>query len=763
MNEPVFISDEVEINCSFVNTVYPPNNASRSRIPSATWMVVKYAALETGKRFSAAGINLPTVSGIEILLRGSWSANPRYGRTLEVSSHEIIVPRNEQGFLEYIDFLRVGIGKTRAKALYAAYREGIWEALESEPEKAASLSGIPLESIERLRDARKHTQIQRDLCRLFGRNLELTPARTQEIALKAGTDAAEWILENPYRLTEISGFGFKAVDRFALHLGIAPDAPARLAAGIEYCLADAASRGNTCIPKNELQTQMQHALKQDDSGPTISESAIREALNEAWRSGSLVICEDMAYSRARFEQETSLIQDLLRILQAEQRLSAPLENILAAYEKEAKIRLAASQRKAVENVFRHKATIVTGGPGTGKTTIIRAILYAHQQIYGKKSAPVFLSSTGRAARRMTEATGFPAQTIHSAVSYIGETEEEPPEATSIIEGNLFVVDESSMMDLYIASVLLRKIPSDARVVFVGDPDQLPSVGCGNVLSDMIASGVLAMTRLGVIFRQNGESPIVTNAAKIRNGDTALIISEHFCVLKEASTADVFRKACGLYYKCVKKYGIDNVVLLNPYRDKSDLNVNVFNRNLQHLLNPPQEGIAEMARDRSLSFRPGDKVMQMRNTESARNGDTGYILRIERSADPDAPQEELLQAVVEFNHDGIEHVYTRDTIRDLDLAYCTTIHKSQGSEYQAVIMVLSAQHKAMLRRNLIYTGVTRAKESVAIITEEEKITAGGKGNAPLFTAVEAAIQNNKTDKRNSLLGLRLKTAAESLKQ
>ena len=209
--------------------------------------------------------------------------------------------------------------------------------------------------------------------------------------------------------------------------------------------------------------------------------------------------------------------------------------------------------------------------------------------------------------------------------------------------------------------------------------------------------------------------------------------------------------------------IDNVILLNPYRDKSDLNVNVFNRNLQHLLNPPQEGIAEMARDRSLSFRPGDKVMQMRNTESARNGDTGYILRIERSADPDAPQEELLQAVVEFNHDGIEHVYTRDTIRDLDLAYCTTIHKSQGSEYQTVIMVLSAQHKAMLRRNLIYTGVTRAKESVAIITEEEKITAGGKGNAPLFTAVEAAIYNNKTDKRNSLLGLRLKTAAESLKQ
>ena len=231
MNEPVFTSDEVEICCSFVNKVYPPDNTTRSQISSGAWMVVKYAALETGKRFSAAGINLPTVSGVEIHLRGSWSANPRYGRTLEVSSHEIIVPRNEQGFLEYIDFLRVGIGKTRAKALYAAYRDGIWEALESEPEKAASLSGIPLESIERLRDVRKRTQIQRDLCCLFGRNLELTPARTHEIALKAGSDAAAWILENPYRLTEISGFGFKAVDRFALHLGVATDAPARLAAG----------------------------------------------------------------------------------------------------------------------------------------------------------------------------------------------------------------------------------------------------------------------------------------------------------------------------------------------------------------------------------------------------------------------------------------------------------------------------------------------------------------------------------------------------
>ena len=425
-----------------------------------------------------------------------------------------------------------------------------------------------------------------------------------------------------------------------------------------------------------------------------------------------------------------------------------LESLIDDYETD-NFKLAESQREAVSMVFKSQVSVITGGPGTGKTTVIKAVLYVHQQVFGASSEPVLLAPTGKAVRRMAEATGFHAATVHSSVGYRGTSIPVSDEIT--VEGNLIIIDESSMLDQQICAILLNKIRTGAKVVFVGDINQLPSVGAGNVLKDIIESEVVPTTTLSVIFRQEGESPIIANAAKMNAGDTDLVYNSTFCFFDMPTEEDTFRKTKEIYLKCIRKYGISNVILLNPQRQNTLLSVGAFNKELQAALHTPEYS---MYLDRcddsdgllihigSTEYRPGDRVMQLKNTEIASNGDIGIIRRITRYPDPDDPENWLYNAYIEFNEDGKLLEYNMDMMREIDLAYAMTVHKAQGSEYTCVVEVVSDAHPMLLKRQILYTGITRAKTYVYLVGQYDALKKAVQDGTPVFrfTALKGRLQH-----------------------
>ena len=614
------------------------------------------------------------------------------------------------------------------------------------------MSGITPKIVKRLTAKLEETKADRELIHLFAGVCTMTATNLSSIKKTLGKEAAKTLQQNPYALCLVHGFSFRTADVLGKRLGVSEWAEERISACIGFVFDEAASRGHTCVPKDEFKGMLLRELGLGSG--SAADQRVRDAINNAVKDKEVAVAADMLYSRLRYDQEVAVCNNIAEMLCQG---ADPIEGIdasISTFEEESGLCLADSQRDAIRTVFRHQVSIVTGGPGTGKTTVTNAILHVHKEIFGQDSNPLLMAPTGRAARRMTEATGLPAFTIHSVVQFRPEEDRDVswdfqdmcdgPE----LDANLVIMDEFSMADLEITCILLERIRLGTRVVFVGDADQLPSVGCGNVLYELIRSKKVPVSRLSVIFRQAGESPIVANAAKIREGDINLIRDKGFHVYEEASSLDMFKRACSLYKKSVAAFGEDNVILLCPYRSKSDLNVDVFNRNLQHILNPPVDEELGMKRGGGVTFHEKDRVMQMRNTETTRNGDVGVIRRIERVMDPDDPNEWLTQAEIEFNGDGVIHTYQTSDVRDLDLAYCTTVHKSQGSEYRTVIIVLSRQHTALLRRNIVYTAITRAKENVVIITEAA---------APGETALDIAIRNDKSDSRYSLMADRINSA------
>ena len=747
--------NSIELIGKYQYLIYPK---TKPQDTEGLWMIVRYVD-ENGKTLSAKGFNLPILKDVPVKLTGVW-IHDAYGKTLKVEQAEILQPTTKKGLVNYLRSLRCGVGPSRAEALYRVYGEQTWDILENDPDDILrrGISGFSSKIVEQLKDALRKTHLERELRHFCAGIIEITSQKAKQVQDKLGTDAMVYIQNDVYTLCDVSGFPFRLVDRLARKKGVSPDNESRIFHAVGYVLQQAEGDGHSCLPlklfKSRLTEEVNLTYKNSGEEPLrLTETCIGDAVKKAAKENYIKYSGGMVYEDAVYRLEESLSKDIARLLKDQGDGIEGVDEILSEYEAQEGIRLAESQKAAVENAFLHKVSIVTGGPGTGKTTIIKAILYVHQTIFGKRrSNPLFLSPTGKAARRMTEATGREAQTIHSAVNYTGEELDESEMDTEPLDANLIVVDECSMMDLYISAVLMHRIPKNAIVVFVGDPDQLPSVSYGNVLYEMIRSKKVPTTKLDVIFRQSGESPIVTNAKKIRDGEVNLVLSNSFKVYEERSINDILARACKLYAQCARAYGLDKVILLNPYRSKSALSVNVFNANLQQIMNPnaTDENAACLVRDSSVTFYEGDRVMQMKNALDVKNGDVGYIQRILVRKDPDDGTE-TRSALIDF--DGILVTVTQEEARDLDLAYCTTVHKSQGSEYETVIFVLSQMHFVMLRRNLIYTGVTRAKKNVAIITEA-KGAIDFNGIPITDTAIEKAIANDETDVRYTLLGDRI---------
>ena len=789
------IVDEKEINyktyiCTFhsINTrakdiekhkQYEELARSGKKDSGNMWVRVYYNTTE-GKKMLCAGTHMPIAPKFQYKLYGYWEDSKNFDPTFQVIHSETLLPDREQGVVDYLVSLNIGIGYNRAKSIFDKYGKNIWNILEDNPNMLTTVDGVDYMKVNRLVTRMSDILVERQVITLFAGIFDLTPHRLKSIKNQLGLhDLYEKISEDPYSLTLLNGFDFYGCDRLAKRLGYEATDIRRIAAAANDVFDKTSSKGHVCYPAQKVLQSVVHLVNganksiRSKSGnniiyPSLSTQEIKDAINKLCVREQFYGHRGYIYSAKNYQHETGIILEIVRLMthparmpweedlveedsrdtsevtstgkdrkevqqpsdQDEEHEIPDVEQLISAYEQEIGNKLAEGQRNAVLTAMdpHNTVTIVTGGPGTGKSTVIRAVLWVHKQIYGEKHDPVLMAPTGRAARRMTEATGYDAATIHHVIKYTGE--EEPDD--QYLKGNLFIVDEASMVDQYIGLMLLKKIPDHARIIFVGDPDQLPSVGCGNFLADLIDSEEVPKAKLGKIFRQKEGNVIIENAAKIKNGQLDLDYTQRNFVLREMPNSQaVFDKACAWYVEAARQYGIQNVILLNAYRNATQLNVNEFNLRIQEIINPSKDGELSIPLERyvkrkvkgkyrnvpvTFDFRVGDRVMQMVNRPYAKNGDVGTIRNIFVKVDPQAPDEEEHIALIAFD-DGPSVEYDVDMMDDVDLAYCTTVYKSQGSEYHTVIMVASNQHTGLNNRASIYTGVTRAKENFAAITEQ----------------------------------------------
>lgn len=715
------------------------------------WKVIKCQNTQNDVTFVATGDGLPYAEdrninrNTVITMTGYWSVGSKYGTSFKVESFEYQLKKTKDATISYLSSLRCGFGPAAAEAVWKTFGDITWDVLDNQPERLIGVKYgrryVSKKMVDKLKVALSETKKEREVTRLL-RNANLSLRKVQTL-LKAfpDEDVVDILKHDTYRVCEVKGFSFDMVDSFALEQGVAIDNPARLREALRYTMDLAASAGHMCVPAIELPAMMARVANKNVRTKGVTEEICKGAINAACLRKDLRLAGPMLYSASRFEQEYGISRHIKRLMKSNKPVSTEkINRALQAYQEDNDITLAEKQKEAVISCFQNPVTIITGGPGTGKTTVTKAVLYVHKELFGEdNSLPCLLAPTGRAARRMTEQTGVEASTIHSAIGLRGDDCVGGCDCDGPLFGNIFIIDECSMMDSFVAYNLLQKIPGRTRVVFVGDPEQLPSVGAGNVLYEMIRSGMVPVTKLNVIYRQAQGNPIVENAQKMRHGDVNLHYAKKQFMFMEDRTGDPARieeAVCELYEKSIRAKGASNVALLCPYRHKSALNVNRFNKLLQERINPasPTKNFAIF---NSKLFREGDRVMQTKNTDFAKNGDIGVIHSISFEADKDDPNKKTDIVTIEFNDDGNLVRYDAEQMENVDLAYCTTVHKSQGSEYSIVIMVVSPEHKAMLRRNLVYTGITRAKDCVIMVGRVEALT--------------KAILNNKTDKRYTMLG------------
>jgi len=508
--------------------------------------------------------------------------------------------------------------------------------------------------------------------------------------------------------------------------GIGPKVAERIYAAFGLRTLDVLSKGHLCMEKHQF---IKTCLKILDT-PLLTEEMVANRAARLVYSGRLVSYRGTVYRAKTAFAETQLAEQLYQqVRSGKVNTCTNLDDELDYEERLMNLKLAPEQREAVKMALTQGLSVITGGPGTGKTLIQKAILDIYRRQY--PNAEICCGApTGRAARRMEQSTGFMASTVHKALGLVADEDGNygDPE---IIEADLILVDEVSMLDIYLAGYLFGAIESGKRIVLIGDADQLPSVGPGAVLSEIIASGRIPVVRLDQVFRQDSGSRIATNAKRIRHGNVSLEYGDDFQFISSPNMQMSAERIAELYLQETKKYGIDNVALLTPYRQKTETGANALNERLRELVNPKSNEKPEIVRGKRV-FRCGDKVMQIKNHDDVNNGDIGYIRSISGSG-------EDIIVKVDFG-DGRMKEYEPADLDMLDFGYAFTVHKSQGSEYKSVIINLQCAHYNMLTRPLIYTAINRGKERVIIVGEKR--------------ALSIAIKKTDTEKRGTCLAQRL---------
>lgn len=662
--------------------------------------------------------------GETVRLNGHWEENPRFGKQLRVEQYETILPATVQGIEKYLGSgLVKGVGPVYAKRLVDAFGVETLRVIDEEPHRLRRVEGIGKKRADQIRRAwEEQKAIQSIMMFLQGHGIGVGQA--VRIYKQYGDGAVAVIRDNPYRLADdVAGIGFKGADTIAAELGVEKDAPQRLQAGIRYTLRASAGEGHAFQKRGAL-------LRDAASLLEVDTERLEGPLDRLLEEQQIIAEGDAVYTRELYEHETGCDRYLKRLMTApSQEVPIQVEKAIQWVEKTQSITLAEEQREAVRMACREKVFVVTGGPGTGKTTIINGLIaiFTYKKLSVQLAAP-----TGRAAKRMEDATDREAMTLHRLLEYSPRHGAFTHDENNPLAGDMFIVDECSMIDLPLMHGLLKAIPPHARLCLVGDVDQLPSVGPGTVLMDTIASGVVPTTRLKTVFRQAAQSGIIANAHRINTGQEPNFNTEDFFLIERSDAHKAVETILELVTERMpKKFGLDplgDIQVLAPMH-RGAAGVANLNEVLQQALN------ADGAPVPRKSFRIGDKVMQMRNNYEldVYNGDTGIVHAVH-----DDDEE------VEIRFVDRAVLYPFDALDNLNLAYAATIHKSQGSEYPAVVIPLLSQHFPMLQRNVLYTAVTRGKRLVIIV-----------GTAK---AVRQAVHNTESTRRNTRLAERLRNAA-----
>ncbi len=697
--------------------------------------------LKTGDSTSCVGILLEPRTGSRLRLLGHWANNPRFGRQFEFSSAEELLPASREGIRLYLSSgLIKGLGAELASRIVDYFGEKTLEILDSDPERLREVRGIGPKNLERIRASWAEHLGMRDLL-LFVQPQGVSPSLAVRIYRVYGADSLSIVKENPYRLAmEIHGIGFQTADAMAAKLGFAQDHPLRIQAGCLYLLQKASDDGHVFLPQSRLRTLVcaQLACAEEVAQKAIdslieSKRLIREA---AFSSELLTDAQDAepAIYLQRFHHcESKSAYYLTRLIHSPKSVHfAHAESLVLKLARELPIELAARQLDALRMAAEAKILLITGGPGTGKTTLINAII----RLFESARTRILLAApTGRAAKRMAESSQREARTIHRLLEYSPKEDGFARNEDNPLSCGLLVVDEASMMDNLLFFHLLKAVPLGATLILVGDVNQLPSVGPGNVLGDLLHSGVIPIVELKDIFRQSAESEIICNAHLINKGELPRLesnrerLSDFYFIHKNDP-----EEAAELIVEMIKqhiprKFGlnpIDDVQLLTPMH-RGAVGSEQMNARLQAALNP--NGLELRKGERA--FRLNDKVMQIRNNyeKDIFNGDIGRISHID-----------LRERTLSVSFDERVLPYEFEELDELTMAYAISIHKAQGSEYPAVVIPLMMQHFMLLQRNLVYTGITRGKRLVILVGEQR--------------ALAMAVRNNKTHSRFTRLCQRI---------
>ena len=649
-------------------------------------------------------------AGEWVQMSGTWVNDRTHGLQFKANFLRASAPTTLEGIEKYLGSGMIrGIGPIYATKLVRAFGAAVFELIEQEPSRLREVTGIGPKRAARIVAGWADQKVIREIM-LFLHANGVGTSRAVRIYKTYGTEAVQLISENPYRLArDIRGIGFLTADRVAEKLGIEKTAMIRVRAGISFALAEAMDEGHCGLPKDEL-TQLTEKLIEVPSPLTLSALALELEAGEV--VADTVDDRDCVFLAGLYRAEEG-IAARLRVL-AGFRLPWPEIDAAKAIpwvEARTGLSLAESQRVAVELALRSKVLVITGGPGVGKTTLVNSIL----KIVRAKGVEVALCApTGRAAKRLTESTGLKGRTIHRLLESDPKTGGFKRDEENPLECDLLVVDEASMVDVLLMRALLKALPDRSALLIVGDVDQLPSVGPGQVLGDLITSDAIPVVRLTEVFRQAAESRIIVNAHRINRGqmpEWEAVEGSDFYFVDAQELEDGVRKLLSVVRDRIPaRFGLDpvrDVQVLCPM-NRGSLGARTLNVELQQALNPPGERRVERF---GWTFCPGDKVMQVTNDydRDVFNGDLGVVTTL------DMEESEL---AVSF--DGREVVYGFGELDELVLAYATTIHKAQGSEYPAVVIPLTTQHYAMLARNLLYTGVTRGKRLVVLVGQRKAL-------------------------------------------
>ena len=682
----------------------------------------------SGYQFTAIGNNLPDTDSIEIDMQGKWIKS-NYGLQLQVDTYEEILPQTKEGIMGYLSSGMVkGIGPKTARLIVDRFGTRTFDVLDNYPDSLLEIKGITQKKLDTILLSYRSSHAMRDLA-AYLTPFNVTPKKIQKIYEHFGNNALDTVKSQPFMLCQISGFGFLTVDEIAKANKCRLNDPMRIEGCIHYCMELEMQEGHLYADKQLFQKKVYEQLNHGYQNEVVSEVEVYQELYRMVKEHILYYEDNALYTARLYGYECGAAKKLATLLVQESIVSNKLEALIAEAQRELGILLSAKQVEGVRKAFTYLVSIITGGPGTGKTTVQKILLYINEKLGGKNV--LLTAPTGRASRRMAESTGHPdAITMHSA---LGLTNDEDCESMEdMLDADFIIGDEFTMSDMRLSFEFFSHIKEGTRLVLVGDVNQLPSVGPGNVFRELVMCGVIPVTVLDMVFRQAENSRIAINAYRMQENNAALDYGTGFELIHADTAEEAADKVEKLYRESIAEYGVDQVQVLTPFRKRGEASVDALNARLWEIVNPMEEGKQEMKAGKR-SYREGDRIIHNKNKNQISNGDVGYMTDIYQD------EEGVQLARLQFS-DGRSVNYTSDELDMIEHAYATTVHKSQGSEYPVVILPWLPMFYKMLRRNILYTAVTRAKVRVAIVGNKK--------------AIYMAIHNTESDKRNTRLGERV---------